>query len=100
MPELHSTEPLDRYRRWLVSLLNAGGVLLVVGLLSGALSGILSAAKDAVAAGSVRGIALLCAAGLSLDAVALLVVSALAVVRLIDTRPSRAVDESRQTPPE
>lgn len=100
MPELHSTEPLDRYRRWLVSLLNAGGVLLVVGLLSGALSGILSAAKDAVAAGSVRGIALLCAAGLSLDAVALLVVSVLAVVRLIDTRPSRAVDESRQTPPE
>ena len=100
MPESHSTEPLDRYRRWLVALLNAGGVLLVVGLLSGALSGILSAAKDAVAAGSVRGIALLCVAGLGLDAVALLVVSVLAVVRLIGTRPPRAVDESHQTPSE
>lgn len=83
----------SQLRAWLLWQLRAAVVLLSVLGLSVVLSLILHAAGDDGAASALRGVVWLVVAGLGCDALALLITTALAVIRLLDDRKSNT-DES------
>ena len=77
---------LKRSRRRILWMLNAGAVLLLVFLVAVSLTLILSAAGDDAGATAVLGIVYVSAAGLLLDVVGLVIVTATAVAALIEDR--------------
>jgi|GEM_PF-2834051 hypothetical protein len=84
--ELTQNPQLKHSRRRILRLLNAGAVLLLVFLVAVSLALILSAAGDDDGAAAVLGIVYVSVAGLLLDVVGLVIVTAIAVAALIEHR--------------
>jgi len=84
--DLAANPRLKQTRRRILRLLNAGAVLLLVFLVAVSLTLILSAAGDDAGAAGVLGIVYVSAAGLLLDVVGLVIVTATAVAALIEDR--------------
>jgi hypothetical protein len=87
-------------RKLIAGALWIGALLLVVLAVAGALLGILTAVGDRAAAEGVKGVALVALACFVLDALALVVLTALAVLAEPERPFSRAEDEAEEGPSE
>ena len=83
--ETRTNDRLKSGRRWILWLLKAGAILLLILILAGTLTLILSAGGDQAGATGVLGIVYVAGAGLGLNIVALVIVTASCVARMIES---------------